>query len=191
MDPKIKILGISGSLRPGASATAILEIVEAQSPADVEFMIYGGLEEIPPFNDSREIPGSVRSFIRQIEDSDGVFICSPEYAFGVPGVLKNALDWTVSTTAFYNKPVAVITAATSGEKAHDSLLLTLTALSTKISADTSLLIQAVRSRLSENNVLKDPQTFNEIKAAFNNFITKLRAEKAVVTSVKPVIADKK
>ncbi len=61
MDPKIKILGISGSLRPGASATTILEIVAAQSPADVEFTIYDGLQEIPPFNDSREIPGSVRA----------------------------------------------------------------------------------------------------------------------------------
>jgi NAD(P)H-dependent FMN reductase len=182
MDPKIKILGISGSLRTGGSATAILEIIAAQSPANVEFTIYDGLEEIPPFNDSPETPFPVRSLIRQIEDSDGVFICSPEYAFGVPGVLKNALDWTVATTAFYQKPVALITAASSGEKAHASLLLILTALSTKISADTSLLLSAIRSKLGENNELKDPQTFNEIKTVFNIFITKLKSEKRVILS---------
>lgn len=116
MDGKIRILGISGSLRSGSAATSILEIVAALSPADVEFNLYGGLEEIPPFNDNTKIPDSVRTFMKQIEDSDGVFICSPEYAYGVPGVLKNALDWTVSTVAFYQKPVALITAASSGKK---------------------------------------------------------------------------
>jgi chromate reductase, NAD(P)H dehydrogenase (quinone) len=173
-------MGISGSLRTGSAATTILEIVARLSPAGVQFNIYDGLEEIPPFNDSREIPDTVKSFIRQIEDSDGVFICSPEYAYGVPGVLKNALDWTVSTVSFYQKPVALITAASSGEKAHASLLLTLTALSTKISAGTSLLIPAVRSKLNENNELKDLQTFNEIKTTFNTFITKLKSEKRLI-----------
>jgi chromate reductase len=177
MHPKIKIMGISGSLRTDSAATTILEIVARLSPADVQFNIYDGLEEIPPFNDSREIPDPVKSLICQIDDSDGIFICSPEYAFGIPGVLKNALDWTVSTTAFYQKPVALITAASSGEKAHASLLLTLTALSTKISAETSQLIPAVRSKLNENNELKDPQTFNEIKTTFNTFITKLKTGK--------------
>ena len=175
-------MGISGSLRSGSAATTLLEIVAALSPSDVEFKIYGGLEGIPPFNDSREIPDPVQSFIKQIEDSDGVFICTPEYAYGVPGVLKNALDWTVSTTALYDKPVAIITAATSGEKAHASLLLTLTALSTKISAATSLLIPVVRSKLNENNELKDPQTFIEINTVFNTFITNLKAEKRAMPS---------
>jgi NAD(P)H-dependent FMN reductase len=57
----------------------------------------------------------------RLNNAHGVLICAPEYAFGVPGILKNLLDWTVGSGEFVNKPLAVITAATRGDKAHASL----------------------------------------------------------------------
>jgi NAD(P)H-dependent FMN reductase len=91
------------------------------------------LLSIPAFNDSNEDPEQLRHFIKLLSDADGVFFVIPEYAFGVPGALKNALDWTVSSsTAFPDKPVALITAATGGDKAHAAFLLTLKAMSSKI-----------------------------------------------------------
>ena len=94
-------------------------------PGQVEFTIYNGLAGIPAFNDSNEMPEPVAEFIKLLSEADGVFFCIPEYAFGVPGALKNALDWTVSSsTAFPDKPVALITAATGGDKAHAAFLLT-------------------------------------------------------------------
>lgn len=167
---KIKILGLSGSLRSDSSATAVLKLVARLVPDHIEFSIYTGMGEIAPFNDSDEIPFPVMAFIKLIKESDGVFFCIPEYAFGVPGALKNALDWTVSTTAFSDKPVALITAASQGEKAHAALLNTLTALGTKMSDDSSLLISFIRSKLDEQGEIKDADTLEALKKAVGAFI---------------------
>ena len=171
MNKKIKILGISGSLRSNSSATAILNVVAGLVPEQVDFTIYNGLAEIPAFNDSNEIPETVEAFIKLLSEADGVFFVIPEYAFGVPGSLKNALDWTVSSsTAFPDKPVALITAATGGDKAHAAFLLTLKAISTKIPEGATLLISFIRSKLNEKNEVKDVATLDSIKAVINSLI---------------------
>ena len=161
---KIKILGISGSLRSNSSASAILNVVAGLVPEQVEFTIYNGLAEIPAFNDSNDIPETVSDFIKLISEADGVFFCIPEYAFGVPGALKNALDWTVSSsTAFPGKPVALITAATGGDKAHAAFLLTLKAMSSKIPDGATLLLPFIRSKLNEKNEVKDITTLDSLR----------------------------
>ena len=171
MKGKIKILGISGSLRSNSSASAILNIVGNLVPQNVEFTIYNGLAEIPAFNDSNEIPEPVALFIKLLSESDGVFFCIPEYAFGVPGALKNALDWTVSSsTAFPDKPVALITAATGGDKAHAAFLLTLKAISSKIPEGATLLLSFIRSKLNEKNEVNDMATMDQIRTVINSLI---------------------
>ncbi|TMI96668.1 MAG: NAD(P)H-dependent oxidoreductase [Bacteroidetes bacterium] len=171
MKGKIKILGISGSLRSNSSASAILNIVAGLVPANVEFNIYNRLAEVPAFDDSSEIPAPVVHFIKLLSEADGVFFCIPEYAFGVPGALKNALDWTVSSsTAFPDKPVALITAATGGDKAHAAFLLTLKAISSKIPDGATLLLSFIRSKLNEKNEVKDTATLNSIRSVINSLI---------------------
>ena len=171
MKGKIKILGISGSLRSNSSASAILNVVGNLVSQNVEFTIYNALAEIPAFNDSNEIPEPVAHFIKLLSDADGVFFCIPEYAFGVPGALKNALDWTVSSsTAFPNKPVALITAATGGDKAHAAFLLTLKAMNSKIPEGATLLLSFIRSKLNEKNEIKDIATLDSIRAVINSLI---------------------
>jgi len=176
MKKKIKILGISGSLRPTSSATTMLNIVSGLFPDHVAFSIYGGLETIPPFNDSSDIPLPVEDFVELITKADAVFFCIPEYAFGVPGALKNALDWTVATTAFSEKPVSLITAASQGEKAHAAFLNTLTALGTKMTADATLLISFIRSKLNEKNEIKDLTTMNAVKKTVVSFLQLIEAK---------------
>jgi len=171
MKRKIKILGISGSLRANSSASAVLNVVAGLVPEQVEFTIYNGLAEIPAFNDSNEIPGTVEAFIKLLSDADGVFFVIPEYAFGVPGALKNALDWTVSSsTAFPDKPVALITAATGGDKAHAAFLLTLKAMSSKIPDGATLLLSFIRSKLNEKNEVNDMATMDQIRTVINSLI---------------------
>jgi chromate reductase len=171
MKGKIKILGISGSLRFNSSASAILNVVAELVPENVEFTIYTGLAEIPAFNDSNEIPKPVADFINFLSEANGVFFCIPEYAFGVPGALKNALDWTVSSsTAFPDKPVALITAATGGDKAHAAFLLTLKAMSSKIPEGATLLLSFIRSKLNEKNEVKDIATLDSIRVVINSLI---------------------
>lgn len=160
---KIRILGISGSLRLSSSASTVLQIVSGLFPDHVDFSIYKGLEHIPAFNDSEALPAAVSDFIRSIEEADAVFFCIPEYAFGVPGALKNALDWTVSSTAFSHKPTALITAASSGDKAHAALLLTLTALGANIPGSTRLLLPFIRTRLTEKGEIKGADILLKIK----------------------------
>jgi NAD(P)H-dependent FMN reductase len=138
------------------------------------FIIYDGIGSLPHFNDSKEPAQEVIGFRKLLAEADGVLICTPEYAFGVPGVLKNALDWTVSSGELANKPVSVITAATSGEKAHASLLLTLTALSAQVKAECTLLISFIRSKIDTEGNVKDMETIRAINHIMDTFINEIR-----------------
>ena len=115
------ILAISGSLRAGSSNHAVLQYLGAMAPAGVNYSIYNGLADIPHFDpglDNDDPPAAVTIFRDVLAKTDGVIICIPEYAYGVPGTLKNALDWTLSSGSLSEKPVALITASTGGENAH-------------------------------------------------------------------------
>jgi hypothetical protein len=81
--------------------------------------------------------------------------CLPQH---VPGSLKNALDWTVVSGEFINKPVALITASSQSEKGHAALLLILTAISARIVEKSSFVISFIRAKLDEKGAFKDPQT---------------------------------
>ena len=152
---KINILAVSGSQRSGSSNEAVITTAAALVAGEVDVIIYRGLGSLPHFDGS-------------------VLISSPEYAFGVPGSLKNALDWTVSTGEFAGKPVALITAATGGDKAHASLLLTLTALSARVVEDATLLIPFVRSNINATNEISDGATIQAIKNIMDTFIQTIK-----------------
>ncbi len=137
---------------------------------------YKSLASLPHFDDSNVIPNAVTEFRTAINSADGVLICTPEYAFGVPGALKNALDWTVSSAELVNKPVALITAATGGQHAHASLLLTLSALSANVSKDATLLISFIRAKLDQHGNVKDAETVEGLRrvlASLMNTISNL------------------
>ncbi|MND55329.1 NADPH-dependent FMN reductase [Solitalea canadensis] len=112
----MKILAIPGSLRNNSSSNKILDFISTITPEHVDFQVYDKLAAISAFDDSDEVPQAVLHFKRAIKEADVLLICTPEYAFGVPGALKNAIDWTVSSGEFVEKPVALITASSQGEK---------------------------------------------------------------------------
>jgi chromate reductase len=98
MRQPLHILAISGSLRAASSNTAVLQAMAALAPADVTIAMYDRLADLPYFNPDLDRegdtpPASVGDLRAQIGRAEGIVICSPEYAHGVPGVLKNALDW--------------------------------------------------------------------------------------------------
>ena len=174
----IKILAISGSLRANSSNNAIIKAVAQMVPKNLQFTIYNDLALIPPFDDSHNIPLPVINFRHQLQTADGIFICTPEYAFGVSGVLKNALDWTVSSGELVNKPLALVTAATSGDKAHAALLLTFTALSSTIPPNGELLIPYVRSKLDAHGSISDPATAAQLQQVVNALVAGISANPA-------------
>jgi chromate reductase len=176
---KIKILAISGSLRTNSSATSVLHHVGALVPASVEFNIYSGLSVLPHFDDSDHVPEEVKKFRELVAESDGVFICTPEYAFGVPGSLKNALDWIVSSGELTYKPVALITAASVGKNAHAALLLILSALRAKVTEEATLVIPFIRAKLNENGEINDAATLYAVEKVIVAFIQTIEATEKI------------
>ena len=168
----MNILAISGSLRTDSSNTALVRAAAALAPPPVTITVYDGLADLPHFTpeNGNHAPASVREFRGLLQSADGVLICTPEYAYGMPGVLKNALDWTVSTGEFLNKPVAAMSAspsATGGEQAHASLRLTLTALAAQIVEDAALIVPFVRTKFNAEGVLSDPATARALRSALD------------------------
>lgn len=162
-DKNITILAISGSLRTNSSNHAVIRAAKNYIPAHVNLRIYDGLGTLPHFNDANEPGLAVIALRNELKMADGVIICSPEYAFGVPGSLKNALDWTVSSGEFVNKPLALITAATGGNNAHAALQLIFKALSARLTPETSLLISFVRAKMNTEGEVSDIPTLNGIQ----------------------------
>ena len=169
----IRLIGISGSLREQSSNTAILRTIETLLPTEVGFEIYDQLHLIPPFIPGEAETDAIKDFKKRISNADGVFFSTPEYAFGVPGVLKNLLDWTVSTGEFNEKPVSVISASplyTGGEHALSSLLLTLTALGTTRNEHSALSIPDIKTKLSKENDLTHPETIQQLQDQIKNLL---------------------
>jgi len=169
----IEILGISGSLRRDSTNTTILKTFGSLLPPDVHFEIFHGLDKIPHFSPGISHSLHVTRFERAIQDADGVVICTPEYAFGVPGTLKNALDWTVASGNFNNKPVSAIAASplnSGGKNALASLLLTLTALGTKSNQGSSLSIANVSQKIVDG-IVAEKMLLAQLQLQCENLLT--------------------
>jgi chromate reductase len=129
----VRIVGISGSLRRVSFSTALLKVLaERAAPAiDIEVVT---LEDIPFYNEDLDIDPAipvVATLKRKVAESDGVLFSTPEYNHGIPGVLKNTLDWLsrpVFESCFKGKPVSIITSSkafTGGVRAQYQLRETL------------------------------------------------------------------
>jgi chromate reductase, NAD(P)H dehydrogenase (quinone) len=165
-----KILGISGSLRLNSSNMKILRALTNFAAKDVEIEIYNGIGNLPHFNpeiDQDKALASVDEWRDRLKASDAIIICTPEYAHGVPGVLKNALDWIVSSGEFMHKPTAVISASPSpdgGDKANASLVQTLKMMMATIPDAAILCIPAVSAKLSAEGEIVDVETEQALRS---------------------------
>ena len=140
------------------------------APPEVSIEIFQGVGNLPHFNDPEETPAVVNDFKSKVKNADAILICTPEYAFGIPGSLKNALDWIVSTGEFMDKPTGVVTAASHAEKGHAALLLTLTAIAARIIPDATLMIPFVRSKLDATGQIKDARVASDLNRVLTSLI---------------------
>jgi NAD(P)H-dependent FMN reductase/catechol 2,3-dioxygenase-like lactoylglutathione lyase family enzyme len=140
--PSSRVLAISGSLREKSSNHALVEAAAQIAPPTVAVSIYRELSRIPPFNPDcdAESPAPVRRFRDALASCDAVLISSPEYAHGVSGVLKNALDWIVGTGELIDKPVALLNASARATHAHAALRETLITMSARVIDEASPVI---------------------------------------------------
>lgn len=161
----INILAISGSLRSSSSNTNILKAVAMLAPDDIAVSLYTGLADLPHFNPELEssLPHSVAHFRSLLQAADAVLICSPEYAHGVPGSLKNALDWVVSSGEFVYKPVALLNASPASTHAEASLMETLRVMTATIITDACIRVPLMGRRLDASGIVEDPQLSELLK----------------------------
>ncbi|CAN5462080.1 NADPH-dependent FMN reductase [soil metagenome] len=160
-----RILGISGSTKSNSTNERILRAVARMYSGELDIEVFTGIDTIPHFNpdlDNDEPPAAVAAFRKLIDEADGILISTPEYVFSLPGALKNALEWLVSTTILTDKPAAFIVAAASGEKAFDSLALILRTVGAKIDNESMLLIKAAKAKVNFDNEITDESTRAEI-----------------------------
>ncbi|PZP50235.1 MAG: FMN reductase [Pseudopedobacter saltans] len=152
---KVKILAIIGSASKKSSNLKLIEAIQNYSD-NVSMSVYDELSLLPHFDTAFTIentPEIVLEMRQKIEESDGIIFSSPEYIFSIPSGLKNLFEWCVSTIVFTNKPVAIITASSSGEKAHEELQLILKTLGANLEENTNLLIKGIKGKFDENGKL--------------------------------------
>lgn len=163
---KLRILAIIGSTKQNSSNRKIVEELEKLLLPYSSFSYFEGLTSLPYFSPEQafeDTPEKVVSFRNEIEQADLIIICTPEYIFSIPGVLKNALEWCVATSVFYQKPAALITASASGEKGQEELHLIIKTLGAEFTEDSTLLIQGVKGKFNADGELIDPETKDALK----------------------------
>ena len=176
----INILAIAGSLRANSSSNLVLRTITSYSTEDSRVEVYDGIGELPHFNDPEEIPAPVIEFRNRIKEADAVLICTPEYAFGIPGSLKNALDWTVGSGEFVDKPVGLVTASSQGERGHAALLLVLTAISARVIDEASFIISSVRAKLDPEGNIRDKDLELKLKGVVDHLVNAVRKKTDVL-----------
>lgn len=172
MQERKKILAIIGSAGSGSANLKLVEEIARMTANDFEITIYTHLKMLPHFEpelSANNPPEEIIAFRNAVHQADGLIISTPEYIFSIPGGLKNALEWCISTTVFENKPTALITASASGQKGHEQLQLIMKTAMAKFSEETSLLIPGIKGKISEDGKLKDEDVIIKVEKLIEAF----------------------
>jgi chromate reductase len=157
----MNLLTVSGSLRAVSANGAVLDAMATLAPAHVHVTRFAGLADLPAFNPDLDVEGAtpppaVAAWRAAIAAADALVICSPEYAHGVPGSLKNALDWIVSGPDVPGLPVAVVNATTRAHIAHASLIETLRTMSAAVVEAACVRLPLAPGQRTAEAILADP-----------------------------------
>jgi chromate reductase len=152
----MRFLAISGSLRQASLNSALLRAVARIAPNRIEVVLYRGLGDLPLFNPDIEPtqPAPVAALREQILASEALLIASPEYAHGVSGVIKNALDWMVGNETFVGKPVALLNASPRATHAQAALRETVSTMSARIVDEACITVPILGSGLDEDGIVR-------------------------------------
>jgi NAD(P)H-dependent FMN reductase len=165
----MKVLALCGSLRRASMNAALLRTTARVAPARTAIELFDGLNALPLFNPDLEaaLPAAVARLHRAVDGCDGLLIASPEYAHGVSGVLKNALDWLVSFEGFVHKPVAIFNASPRSVHADAALREILVTMSARLVASACLDLPLRGRGLTEEQIAGEYG--EQIRAALGRF----------------------
>jgi chromate reductase len=160
---RTRLLGLPGSLRKASYSRAVLRGLEVEIGAAADFEICD--VRLPLYNEDEDgaaTPDVVRQFRQAIDQSDGIVIATPEYNHGIPGVLKNALDWAsrpFGRSVLVDKPVLVMSvspAFTGGARAQAQVHETLLAIPAQIVTGPQIVIANVAEKIREGRLVDEP-----------------------------------
>jgi chromate reductase, NAD(P)H dehydrogenase (quinone) len=179
-DP-VKILGIAGSLRKASYNRAALRAAQQLCPSDAKIEIFE-LDGIPSFNQDEEKtpPQKIVDLKNRIRAADAILIATPEYNYGLPGVLKNAIDWAsrpYGDNAWSGKPVAILSAALSmggGVRAQYQLRQSFVFLNMDAVVQPEVAIGNAPQRYDEQGNLTDETSKKLIAQLVKNLVDKVR-----------------
>jgi chromate reductase len=165
----MRVVALSGSLRAESINSALLRTVVRLAPAGVAVTVFDGIGKLPLFNPDLEVqvPPEVVALRAEVGDADALLIASPEYAHGVSGVIKNALDWLVSYELFVDKPVAVLNASPRAHHADTALRETLKTMSAAIVEEASIKIELLGSGLTEEAMAQSSVVASAVKTVLD------------------------
>ena len=166
-----RILALSGSLRALSSNTAILRVAALVAPAGTHIEVHPGLDLLPYFNpdldrelDDPVLPIPVRALRHALGASDALLISSPEYAHGVCGMMKNALDWLVGGEEMVHKPVGAINTSPHATHAWSAMLETLRTMTADVVEGACVPIAVPRDR-GDAELASDPAVAEPLRTA--------------------------
>jgi NAD(P)H-dependent FMN reductase len=179
----IRVLAISGSLRRASINTAALEALARLAPRGVSVLVYRGLGELPPFNPDDDVedepkPEPVETFRQLVGASDAIVIAAPEYAHGLPGALKNALDWLVASETFPGKRVVLISTSPRAFHAQANLREILGTMAARLMPEAFATLPVGARTVSVEDVLKDATCARRLKESLDALIGALQEARA-------------
>lgn len=174
----LRFLAISGSLRRMSSNTVLLRAAAMLAPPGVRVTLFDGLDTLPHFNpdlDTDPPLPAVRALRTSVAAADGLLICSPEYAHGVPGVLKNALDWLVGGIEVVGLPVGVLNASPRAVHAPASLAETLRTMSAEVVPDARVSVHLLGRNLDAAGIVADSELAMVVRGALMALVDAARS----------------
>jgi chromate reductase, NAD(P)H dehydrogenase (quinone) len=175
----IRVAGIPGSLRQGSLNKALLRAAVDLAPTGMEIKIYNGLGDIPPYNDdvfTKGDPEAVAVLKAAINEADAMLIVTPEYNYGVPGVLKNAIDWASrpSGNCVLNRKPAAIMGCSPGLggtiRAQHALRQSFVFTDTYVMQQPEIKIPSAAQLFDESGRLTDENTREHVKKFLQAFV---------------------
>lgn len=174
-----RILALCGSLRARSSNAAVLRVAALVAATGIVIDIHPGLDALPYFNpdldrefDDPCLPGAVQALRRGVADADALLLSSPEYAHGISGLMKNALDWLVGGAEMVDKPVGVINTSPHASHALNAMIETLRTMTANVIETACIAIQLPRDA-TDAELAAQPEVVNALRSALGH----LSAEK--------------
>jgi chromate reductase len=161
------VCGIAGSLRAASYNRALLRVAQEVAPEDMEIRIFERIAELPHYNEDVEKQGDpepVQALKRAIGEADALLIATPEYNQGVPGVLKNAIDWAsrpARRSVLAKKPTAIFgasPASTGSARAQSQLRQDLVFSDVPVLVQPEILVYRAQEKFDAELRLTDEKT---------------------------------